>query len=197
MSAWIPLLTGLLAFIGVLLGHYVHFVFGATAKRREVRRLQIERFAELISEDLTWMDTYRRNLLFGEGKIDGGTEPNDKAFAIYALYFWSDLTEAMLEFTAARDAYKDAIANGYAARLQLAMDNHQPLSVTRLAQAQLEPITERYRPYYQALLNALEAASNVAEQTIPESRIARWMEHGWKQMADRWHRLRSERSSSR
>jgi hypothetical protein len=90
MSVVVALITGALAFVGALFGNFLAFDLNATAKRREVRREQIERFADLIGEDQTWLGDYRTELLFREGP-EGTPAHFDRAYGIYALYFADEL----------------------------------------------------------------------------------------------------------
>jgi hypothetical protein len=176
MSSWLPVITGFLAFLGAIAGHFVAFDLNAAAKRRDVRRSQIERLAEFISEDQTWMDNFRQIALFGDGEFQTSTEPSDKAFAIYTLYF-GELTHTMEPFVTARHEYKKALREGYGARLQAAREHNQPLASTALTDAEVDAISEKYAPYYGSLLGILDAASKVAEETIPEkSLLVRWWE---------------------
>lgn len=181
MSAWIPILTGLLAFVGAIAGHFVAFNLNAAAKRRDVRRAQIERFAEFISEDQTSMDKYRQQALYG--KIDyfqTETAPADSAFAIYMLYFSTELTNTMSPFITARQEYKTAMGQGFGRRLSAATATMQPLSSTVLPKADTDSIMAKYPPYYQAILDNLGAASKIAQETIPEkSQMATWCANRW------------------
>ena len=180
MSTWIPILTGLMAFFGAVVGHFVAFDLNAAAKRREVRRAQIERFAEFISEDTGWMDEYRSEELFGEGKSEHGISPHDKAFAIYVLYFGEEISTQMSELISARNQLQTAIGTTYTARLKLAQANKKALAEISPSQAEVDAVTNKYRTYYEATLQCLLAASTIAQGTIPEkSQIGRWCSGRW------------------
>src|SRR6267143_4474125 len=185
MSSWIPVLTGLLAFVGAILGHFVAFDLNTAAKRRDVRRTQIDRFAELVSEDETWMDEFRVEALFKEGDFARGTEPSDKARAIYVLYFGKELSVPMTAFLRARHDYKTALRQGCVDRMGLAVASGKPLSMTTLPQADQDAILAKFEPYYQSILRNLGAASTIVQETLPEkSQIVRWCDDRWAQIHD-------------
>ncbi len=184
MSAWIPILTGLMAFVGAIAGHFVAFDLNAAAKRREVRRAQIERFAELISEDQTWLSDYRVEALYREGTFAPGSSPYDRAYAIYVLHFMDELATPMKALISARHEFEREIDKGYLVRLDLAVANAQPLSRTSPPDANAKAVTEKHSPYHEAMLKCLLAASRIVQETIPEkSQIGRWC-------ADRWTQIR-------
>ncbi len=185
MSVWIPILTGLLAFVGAIAGHFVAFDLNSAAKRREVRRTQIERFAEFISEDQTWMNNYRNEALFGQGNFQPGTSPRDKAFAVYRIYFAAELANTMNAFVQARYEFEAAIDAGYLARLQTVGATGQSLSITVLPRGEIDLIMAKYRPYYQGIVDNLDAASTIIQETIPEeSQMARWCADSWARLRD-------------
>jgi len=186
MSTWIAVLTGLFAFVGVIAGHFVYFDLNAATKRREVRRAHIERFAELISDDVAWLHGYQRESLYGEGKSDAWTAPYRKAYAIFLLYFRDELSlyQSLTALLNARHEYEAAIDRGYMARLGL-VRSRQALSVTPAPEADRDTVTEKHRPYYEAVLDCLVVASEITQKTIPEeSVIVRWC-------VDIWARIRA------
>lgn len=189
MSTWIPILTGFLAFVGAIVGNFVAFDLNAAAKRREVRRAQIERFAELISEDQTYLSEYRTEVLFREGTFAPRNAPYDKAYAIYVLYFMDELATPMKTLILARHEYEKEIDTGYMARLSLAQANRQALSVTSSPKANLNTVLEKHSPYHKAMLDCLVTASRIVQETIPEkSRIGRWCADRWTQIKCRFVR---------
>jgi hypothetical protein len=193
LSAWTPLLVGVLAFLGAFLGQFVAFDLNAAAKRREVRREQIERFAEFLSEDNTWMEHFRDETLFGE--VDHNKKdiaPKDKAFAIYALYFRKELSSAMIAFVTARREYQAALNGGQINRLLASSASGQPMSITKLPDAEVELIQAKYSPYYQALLGNLSVAAEIVQETIPEeSQMARWCADSWAGLMERLKKFRA------
>ena len=191
MSTWIPILTGLLAFVGAIAGHFVAFDLNTAARRREVRRAQIERLAEFVSEDRTWLRDYRNEALFGLGKFAPGHAPFDRAKAIYMLYFRPELSAQWTALLQARHEFEAEMDKGYMERLRLALANKQELSATCLPQADLDVVTGKHPAYYEATLQILIAASQVAQETIPEkSQIARWCADRWTQFRRRFPRMK-------
>ena len=183
-SVWIPIFTGLLAFFGAVAGHFVAFDLNAAAKRREVRRAQIERYAEFMSEDNTWMAHYKHETLFGQVNFQKETAPSDRAQAIFMLYFAPELSNTMKQFLVARREYEAALGMGYIARLQAAAANDQPIERARAPQASIELIEARHSPYYKAILDNLEGASKIVQETLPErSQIVRWCAYYWSQIS--------------
>jgi hypothetical protein len=183
-SVWIPIFTGLLAFVGAVAGHFVAFDLNAAAKRRDVRRAQIERYAEFISEDQTYMDHYKQETLFGTINFEKETAPRDKAYAIFMLYFATELSRTMNQFITARLEYQFALNNGYVARLQVAAANNQPLEHDRVPQATIDVIQAKYPHYYKAIVDNLDAASKIAQETIPEkSQIGHWCAYCWSRIS--------------
>jgi hypothetical protein len=186
-SLGVALLSGILAFFGAIVGHFVAFDLNTKGKRRDVRRGHIERFAEHLSEDETWLDRYRQESLFLEGKKPIDTAPYDKAFALYLLYFGVELAESMEALQEARFAYLDAMNRGLLARMELAAKTSAP-SLARIAlpAAEVKSIIEKFGPYYEGLLRCLAAASNIAIATIPEeSAIKNW----WDALCSRVRRV--------
>lgn len=174
-SVWIPIFTGLLAFVGAIIGHFVAFDLNSAAKRREVRRAQIERYAEFMSEDQTWMARYQHETLFGQVDFQKDTAPHDRALAIFMLYFVTELENTMKRFIVARMEYEAAIVGGYIARAQAAAATNQSIQQAKAPQTNIDLIHAKHGPYYKAIVDNLEVASKIAQETIPEkSQIVRW-----------------------
>lgn len=165
---WIPLATGILAFLGSMGGHFISFNLNSKSRQREVRRTQIEKFAEYISEDQTWMNQYRQEACFRNGKFSDTTAPKDKAYAIYHLYFSQEpeLSKAMLAFIKSRHECRQAIDLVYLQRIQLAIDNKTTTESTLASEEMLSKVVEVHTPYYEALIDTLIAASKIARKTI-------------------------------
>jgi hypothetical protein len=187
MSAWIPLVTGLLAFGGVFLGHFVAFDLNAAARRREVRRSQIERLAELMNEDTIYIREYIREALFRTGNFPPGPNPAKKAAAIQMLYFQQELATEMNAFEEARFQYEQRIDSAYLARLR-AVTPQQPIEKTFVSDAQIEEIKSLHPAYYRGVLNVLKVASTIALETIPEG------SHAFKCFDRVWKRIRGKTS---
>lgn len=188
MDVLIALLTGALAFIGAVFGHFVAFDLNTAAKRRDIIRNHIERYAELISKDEAWLSDYKNALLFGKGKSSTSDAPHSEAYALFIMYFQSRLSEPMLELIKARSDYEAAIDGCWAERLTLAkaklqanaanpvlMTAEAAISVSILPKSSIEKTQEFHGPYYLATLKCIKAASVVAHETIPEkSQIVQW-----------------------
>jgi hypothetical protein len=162
------LLVGLLAFVGAMFGHLVAFDLNATSRRREVRRNQIERLAEFLSEDVSALFSYQEELLFGKGEKSKGHSPYEKAYAIYILYFWEELADKFSVLIAARQKYKEAIDLAFVERLNTAIAGGKT-SVAGIAPSKLaqDNVLKLHEPYYQAVLDCLASASKIAQTTIP------------------------------
>lgn len=181
----IALFSGLLAFFGAIVGHLVAFDLSTLAKRRDIRRTHIERFAEYLSEDVPWMEQYFRETLFLAGGYPATEGPYEKAFALYILYFGEELAEPIKTLQIARHAYQSAMNEGLSTRCALAAQSPGgSLTNTRLPDEQLKTITEKFTPYYDASLRCLQAASKIAAATIPEKSQIRTL----------WESVRSWRS---
>lgn len=167
MSVLVALLSGVLAFLGAVVGHFVAFDLNSNAKRRDVRRTQIERMAEFLSEDVSWTDTYSKALVFGEERTAKDAAPYDKAFAIYVLYFGSELRANMEDLVKARHEYIKAIDAAHIERLDTAFKNKTDLATTRSTDKARENVLNSYKPYYRAILACLLRSSEIVEGTIP------------------------------
>lgn len=168
MSISIALLTGLLAFIGVVLGHFVSSDLNALHKRREVRRAQLERLGEYISEDRTWMDSYRREMLYRGGDSPSEPSPFDRARAIYHLYFYDELKGSMSLLIEKRREFDLAIDRGHLERLDAATKSGQPVTGVAPSKAAQDEVFKHFDPYYKAFLNALTEISKLIKTTMPE-----------------------------
>jgi hypothetical protein len=168
LSVWIPIFTGLMALLGAVAGHFLAFELSAAAKRREVIRAQIERFAELVSEDVTWMHKYRIALLFEEGQA-WDASPYDKAYAVCMLYFADKLREEIVALVETRHAFVRAIDDTYSGRLNRGIAAGQPLKSSRPTQAEVAAVAEAYVPYYRAVRECVRSSSSIVQETIPET----------------------------
>jgi hypothetical protein len=168
MSVLIALLTGVLAFVGVLLGHFVSSDLNAVHKRRDIRRAQLERLGEFISEDRTWMSNYRREMAFGAAESPSAVAPFDRARAIYHLYFHKELEACMSDFMAKRHAYDRAIDKACLERIQTAAKDGKRVSEVAPSKAALDEIQKEFGPYYEALTTTLGEASKLINATMPE-----------------------------
>ncbi|MDH3437516.1 MAG: hypothetical protein OEN48_11070, partial [Betaproteobacteria bacterium] len=145
--------------------------------------------AELISEDLMWLEEYRRELLYGEGKSPSGSAPYDRAYAIYRLYFGPELTESMKALKELRWEYKSEIDAMLTARRNSAGATKKPLVVTIPPLADIKTLNNIALAYHNAVEDCLTAASLILEETIPEkSPIVRWCADIWARISDRFAR---------
>lgn len=181
MNGWIPILTGMLAFAGVIAGHIVSFNLNSAGKRRDVRRAQLDRFAEFVSEDESCIEAFRTEALWGEGHFrEGELEPSDRARAVMALYFRNELGSVFLGFLKARLDYKQALRHGFIQRRRLAATSGKSLTETMLSDKEVEGIQSNFGPYYIALNECLDTASTLLEGTIPErSAFSQWCGGLW------------------
>jgi len=170
MSIWIAVLTGLFAFGGVVAGHFVAFDLNAAAKRRDLRRAHKERFAELISEDLTWLEDCRRELLYGYGKSVSGSAPYDKAYAIYRLYFGSELTESIKNLKELPGEYKSELEAPLTARRNTARAAKKPLLATIPSVNDVKTLDAIALAYRNAVKDCLTAASSISDEAVPRRR---------------------------
>ena len=166
MSALTVIFTGLLAFVGAILGHFVAFDLNAAARRRETRRAQAERLGQLLAEDITWTSTYRRQQLFGPGAAPEGS-PFDQAHAIYVLYFANEIKDEMLELLKSRAAYIGAIDEGHVERLKIAKSKEE-FEVTAPSGDSLRKVGTASGPYHKATFKSLSEAAKIIEACMPE-----------------------------
>lgn len=167
MTALVALLVGLLAFVGAMFGHLVSFDLNATSRRREVRRQQIERLAEFLSEDTAFLSSYSKDLLYGKGREAREQPPYRRAYAICILYFSSEFKDKFSALIQARTDYVTAIDSAYMERLRSAVAGNQLLEVTSPTQEAAAAVLDLHNPYYQTILDCLSVASKIAQETIP------------------------------
>jgi len=172
MTLETAIIVGLFAFIGTVIGHLVSFKLNATAKRHEVRRSQIERLAEFLSEDNTWTRNYGRAAMWGSESPPSDTSPYDRAFAIYVLYFPGEMVEQMKAVTEARQAFIDAINNSKLERMEAASASGKALAAVPPTEASRDKVWQLFSPYYKAILAALSGASDIVHASLKaESRF--------------------------
>lgn len=127
------------------------------------------------------MDNYRRTTMSAEHESHSGeTSPHDKALGIYYLYFAAELNAPMTQLLSARYHYKLALDEVWLARLNLCMsdlkagNSSASMAYTRCPADVFEKSSALFAPYYSAVLKLTSAASIIANESIPSSKLPVW-----------------------
>jgi hypothetical protein len=165
-AAMSAVLAAIFAFIGSLTGHFIANYFDAARKRHEVRRAQIEKFAEALTEDRHWLELRQHDYVFGETGAEEKTTPYDRAWAVYLLYFKSELSMPWTQFMCARHDYLQLLMDIYGQRLRDATFERQ-VAQTHADPELVKQLHEKARACHAAYLECFDAASDIAQETIP------------------------------